>query len=386
MLRIGQEEIDAVGKVLLAGKPFRYLAGGQCIRFERRYARRVGVKHVLMTASGTNALTAGLVGLGIGPGDEVVVPAFTYMATAVAVLAAGAIPVIVDVDESLGLDPKALKKAIGPCTRGVIPVHMFGLPADMDGIMKVAKKHKLLVLEDACQGAGGAYKGRMLGSIGHAGAFSFNFYKNMTSGEGGAVVTDDDSVIRRASCEVDCCSFYWDRENLQDEHFVSNAARATEISGAILNVQLDRIGPMIKKLRRIKQRVLKNTADTGLRPSPANSLEWECSTHLMYTLDNAEQAGEFARVCGCGIAGKTGRHVYTDWDPILDRKGGSHPALNPFLLKANAKCRRKYSKDMCSRSLDILGRTAMIGLHPNFDAKATRHLIGRIRRAAKAVL
>ena len=386
MLRVGQEEVDAVGRVLHSGKVFRYLRGGECSRFERRYARFLGVEHVLMTASGTNALTAALIGLRVGPGDEVIVPSHTYMATAVAVLAAGAIPVIVDVDDSLTLDPAALEAAIGPQTRAVIPVHLWGLPCDMDAIMAIAGRRQLLVLEDACQGVGGAYKGRMLGSIGHAGAFSFNYFKNMTSGEGGAVVSDEGEVIERARCVVDCCGFYWNRKDKAREHFTANGARATEISGGILNVQLKRIRSLINATRRIKKRILRDTADTGLAPVRANSLDWECGTCVLYTLPTAAQADAFAKAVGCGIAGRTGRHVYTDWDPIFDLKGAHHPALNTFLLRENAACRKTYTRDMCARSLDLLNRTVMIGTHPDMKAAQVRSTISRIRRAARAVL
>ena len=149
-----------------------------------------------LTCSGTYALTAAVIALGIGPGDEVLVPAHTYMATAMAVLAAGAIPVIVDVDESITIDPDAVDDAVGPRTRAVIPVHMWGAACAMDRIMEVAARHDLLVLEDTCQGIGGGYEGRKLGTIGHAGAFSFNYYKNITAGEGGAVCTADDAHRR----------------------------------------------------------------------------------------------------------------------------------------------------------------------------------------------
>src|SRR5512135_2435390 len=130
MFRMGQREIDAFAEVVRSGKVFRYMKGGACQRFEKRWAKYLGVKHAHLTSSGTTALTAALAGLGIGPGDEVIVPAHTYMATAVAVLGVGAIPVIVDVDESVTLSPAAFEAAIGPRTRAVIPVHMWGLPCD----------------------------------------------------------------------------------------------------------------------------------------------------------------------------------------------------------------------------------------------------------------
>ncbi len=386
MYKIGQEEVDAVAKVLLGGQPFRYMKGGECSRFEARYAKYLDVKHVLMTASGTNALTAGLQALQIGPGDEVIVPCHTYMATAVAVLAAGAIPVIVDIADTLTLDPDALEAAVGPRTRAVIPVHMWGLPCDMNRIMDICKRHKLLVIEDACQGVGGGYEGRKLGTIGDMGAFSFNFYKNMTAGEGGAIVTNDPALMQRAQCGIDCCSYYWTGDQKQAEHYISNGARATEIAGAILNVQLDRIDSMIKAMRRQKKRILKETADTGLLPARLNSIDHECGTHTMFTLPSVAQAEAFAAAAGCGIAGKTGRHVYTVWHAILDHKGGHHPSLNPFLMPENKECRMDYSPQMCEKSLDILNRTVMIGNHPDRKRDEVTALIRKLRNAAKEVL
>ena len=386
MYRVGEKEVQAVRRALTSGKIFRYGLGGECSRFEERLAKYLGVKHVHMTASGTNALTAILVGLHIGPGDEVIVPACTYMATAVAVLGAGAIPVIVDIDDSITLDPKALEEAIGPRTKAVIPVHMWGLACNMDAIMKVTGKHRLLVIEDACQAVGGAYKGRMLGSIGDAGVFSFNYYKNMTSGEGGAFVSNDDRVVQRAACMIDCCRFYWDGRDSYLEPFISNGARASEIEGAIMNVQLDRLPAMIRRTRSQKMRILRETADTGLTPIRANSPEYECGSHVMWTLSTAERADEFCRLAGGTVAGKTGRHVYTEWDPVLQHQGAHHPALNPYLLKENEGCRMTYTKDMCSRSLGILSRTVMLGTHPNYKRRDVTAIIRRARSAAEEAL
>ena len=268
MYRIGQEELDRIAGVFATKNLFRYLedGGGECQRFETRYAQRLGVRHCFMTASGTNSLTAALMGAGIGPGDEVIVPACTYMATPISVLAAGAIPVIVDIDESIGMSPAALSDAIGPRTRAVIPVHMWGLPCDMNSIMEIAANRDLLVIEDACQGVGGAYEGRMLGSIGHIGAFSFNHYKNMSCGEGGAVVTDDDAFAERIECAIDPCRFYWDGRKDSFAGYVANGARASEIEGAIMNCQLDRIDDMIATMRAQKSRIIRETAASGLTP------------------------------------------------------------------------------------------------------------------------
>jgi dTDP-4-amino-4,6-dideoxygalactose transaminase len=387
MLRAGQKEIDAVAKVVRSGKLFRYGKGSQCERFEQRYAKYLGVKHALMCSSGTSALTAALAGLGIGPGDEVIVPCHTYMATAVAVLAVGAIPVVVDIDESLVLSPEAFEDAIGPCTKAVIPVHLWGMPCDMSAIMRIARKRKLLVIEDACQAVGGGYEGKMLGSIGHMGAFSFNYFKNMTCGEGGAVVSDDDKAFERVRCMIDCCGMYWAGRRDDFQPFISAGSRASEIEGAVMNAQLDQIRGMIAAMRRQKKRVLRETAKTDLTPAKCNSLDYECGTHTAFLLSTAKAAKTFQAATKIGfIASGTGRHVYTEWDPLFAKQGAHHPALNPFKLPQNRKCRKRYSKDMCRRSLDILDRAVLIPNHPDRSAAETGKLIDKLRRVASLAM
>ncbi len=383
MYRIGTQEAQAVAQVIRSGKLFRYHAGGQCEKFEQRYAEYVGVKHAGLTSSGTTALTAALAGLDIGPGDEVIVPAYTYMATAIAVLAVGAIPVVIDVDESLTLSPSALDEAIGPRTRAVIPVHMIGLPCDMRAIMRIARRRKLKVVEDACQAVGGGYEGKMLGGIGHAGAFSFNYFKNMTCGEGGAFVTDNTRAAQGARCYIDPCAFYWKGHKSGGVRpFTAPGSRASEFEGAMLNVQLDRLPAMIAAMRKQKLQILRRTAGVeGLAQAPCHSLEHECGTHVVFQLPTAKTAQQFAKATGGVRPIDTGRHVYTQWDPILERRGAHHEALNPFKLPRNRKCRMSYRKDMCPRSLDVLSRSVMIANHPDRKAAEVSTLVRTIQHA-----
>ncbi len=386
MLRFGREEIQAFARVAKTGQLFRYRDQGECYLFEQRFGDFLGVPHVLLTSSGTTALTAALAALEIGPGDEVIVPAHTYMATALAVLAVGAIPVIVDIDDSVMLDPIALEAAVGPHTKAVIPVHMWGEVCDMDAIMAVAARHNLQVIEDACQCAGGAYRGRPVGAIGHAGAFSFNYFKNITCGEGGAVVLHDAQAARRAGCMVDCCSFYWTGRQEDFYPFAAAGSRASELDGAVLNVQLTHVPGLLTKLRRSKARLLAAVADTDLRPSPRHSPDGECATTVMFQFDTAAAADAFAALAGGTVCGQTGRHTYNEWDPILDHKGAHHPALDPFKLAENRHCRMDYRKDMLPRSLDILNRTVMIGLHPSLKVAQVTALGAKLRDAAATVL
>ena len=269
MYIVGDEEIEAVARVLRSGALFRYGVGSECDRFEARYAEFLGVKHFALAASGSNALAAAMFAVGLGPGDEVIIPAHTYMATATSVLSVGAIPVIVDVDESITLDPVAFEDAIGPRTKAVVPVHMWGAACNMNAIMEIARRHKLIVIEDACQGVGGGYEGRRFGSIGDIGAFSFNYYKNMTSGEGGGVAVNDDALAERARCAIDPCHFYWHGRNDAVKPFSANGARASELMGAMLNVQLDRLEDIITTMRAERKKIVdRRSAARKPRASP----------------------------------------------------------------------------------------------------------------------
>jgi dTDP-4-amino-4,6-dideoxygalactose transaminase len=389
MYRVGQAEIDAVTRVLSAGALFRYGVGHECETFERRYADYLGVKHFALGASGSHALAAAMTAVGLGPGDEVLIPAHTYMATATSVLTCGAIPVIVDIDESVTLDPAAAEDAIGPRTRAFVPVHMWGAACDMDRLMEIAGRRGLIVIEDACQGVGGGYRGRKFGSIGHIGAFSFNYYKNMTSGEGGGVAVNDDVVGERVRCAIDPCHFYWQGRSDAQKPFSGNGARASELMGALLNVQLDRIDDMIAAMRAEKAQILKGTAslgNLGLRPSPVHSPDDDCATQVMYALPSAGAAARFSELCPSVVVGRTGRHTYVEWDQVLMGAGAAHPAMNPFLMPANAGCRTSYSKDMCARSLEILDRTVMVATHPDHGPNEIADIVHNIGAAARVAL
>jgi len=388
MYVVGQEEIDAITRVIRSGALFRYGIGSECDRFEQRYAKYLGSKHFALAASGSNALVAAMIGLGLGPGDEVLIPAHTYMATATSVLAVGAIPVIVDIDETLTIDPIALEDAIRPRTKAVVPVHMWGAACDMAAIMAIAERHNLIVIEDACQGVGGSYEGRKFGTIGHVGAFSFNYFKNMTCGEGGGVALNDDTVAERARCAIDPCHFYWHGRNDASKPFAGNGARASELMGAMLNVQLDRLDGMVAAMRIEKKAILAGTAsldNLGLRAAPMNSPGHDCATQVMYTLPSADAANHFVQIFPSVIAGKTGRHTYTEWDQVLMGAGAAHPAMNPYLMPENAECRRTYSRDMCARSLEILNRTVMVATHPHHSRQDTDDIIHNVGSAARIV-
>jgi len=190
----GEEERKEVNDVLETGILMRYGFDGprkgiwKSKELEAAICKQFGSKYAQLTSSGTSALTTAFAALGIGTGDEVIMPSFTFVASFESVLGVGAIPVLVDVDETLTVNPEAVRKAITPKTKCVVPVHMCGSMADLDSLITICKENNLVLLEDACQSIGASYKGKALGTIGDAGTFSFDFVKIMTCGEGGVVL------------------------------------------------------------------------------------------------------------------------------------------------------------------------------------------------------
>jgi dTDP-4-amino-4,6-dideoxygalactose transaminase len=216
------------------------LHGNEVAEFERRFAAMHGCKHGIAVVNGTVSLRVALLAGGIGAEDEVIVPPYTFLATATAVLEANAVPVFADVNlETFNLDPKSIKAAITTRTRAIIPVHMAGQAADMDAIMAIAHQHDLLVIEDAAHAHGASYKNRPAGSIGKAGSFSFQSSKNLTCGEGGAVITSDDDFAEACRSIHNCgrmAGGLW-----YEHHVISGNYRLGEFQGAVLNAQLDRL-------------------------------------------------------------------------------------------------------------------------------------------------
>ena len=192
---LGKEEAEAVARVMESGM----IAQGQVVaEFERSFASYCGVKHAIATSNGTTALHAALLSAGIGPGDEVIVPSFTFIATATSVSMCGARPVFADVDDrTFTIDPASVESLITPRTRAVMGVHLFGQPFDIPALTGICKEHNLLLIEDAAQAHGSTYQGRKTGSFGELACFSFYATKNMTTGEGGMVTTDDAGLADR---------------------------------------------------------------------------------------------------------------------------------------------------------------------------------------------
>ena len=250
-MEVGQEEIEALTRVIESKNVFRYYGVGdgpdEVLSFEREFAEHMGSKHALCVNAGSSALICALIGAGIGEGDEVIVPAYTWNATPNAVLASRALPVLAEVDESLTLDPVDVERRITPRTRAILPVHMRGAPAAMDELMAIAKQHDLVLIEDVCQAAGATYRGRRLGTFGDAGAFSLQFNKIITTGEGGVMITDRDDLLDLALDVHDCANSV--RRGVGLPKFAGYNFRASELTGAMARVQLGRLDGLLERMR-----------------------------------------------------------------------------------------------------------------------------------------
>ena len=391
MYRIGKEELDAVERVINTRSLFKINGDGQDAMYaEEEMKAKFGAAHALLMTSGHAALTSALIGMGIGPGDEVIVPAYTYISSAMAVVAAGAMPVIVDIDETLTLSPKAFEGAITSHTKAVIPVHIQGFPCKMDEICAIAKKHGIKVLEDACQADGGSFCGKRLGSIGDAGALSFNYYKIITSGEGGALLTDDKTLFERALIYHDsgAVAYFGDQlSGVDTELFCGNEYRTNGIAAAILREQLKRLDGILSDLRRNKKYMMDALADV-CDFVPSNDIEGDCATTLAIRFDCAEKAAAFASSEGVGgtVPINTGKHVYKNWTPIMNKKGAIHPLMDPFKMEANREILPDYKADMCPQTLDLLSKAVYIGISPEWSKENMDDKIASIKNALKNCL
>jgi 8-amino-3,8-dideoxy-alpha-D-manno-octulosonate transaminase len=259
----GAEEKKHVNEVLDTGILMRY--GFDAPRngiwkskeLEAAICNTFGCNHAQLTSSGTAALTTAMAALGIGAGDEVIMPSFTFVASFEAVISMGAIPVLVDVDETLTLNPIAVQAAITPKTKCVMPVHMCGSMADLDALKTICELNNLILLEDACQSIGGTYKGKKLGTIGHAGTFSFDFVKTITCGEGGVVMTNNKDVYTKADLFTDHGHDHLGVDRGADLHpYLGYNFRISELHAAVGLAQIQKL-PTFLEIQRKNQAKIK---------------------------------------------------------------------------------------------------------------------------------
>lgn len=369
MYRIGEEEINAVREVIEKRDFFKVNNSCKAVwGFEEDMKAYFGVSHTSFTTSGTGALVSALVAMGIGPGDEVLVPAYTYIATAMAVLAVGAIPVVTEVDASLCIDPADIERKLTPAVRCIIPVHMNGRPCNMEKITAIARKHGILVLEDACQGVGSSYKGQFCGTIGDMGAFSFNFFKIISCGEGGAILTNKQKLYERACIyhDASAIAFFGDQmKDFSEQGFCGTEYRGNELLAAVMRCQLKKLDDIVRDLRANRQTLL-GLLEGKIPLAPDNDADGDTGNLIAFRFETREQAAAFAAKTGGMLPIACDRHVYLSWTPIMEKRGALHPLNDPFRMPANAALRHQYSADMCPASVDHLSKTVCCFVHPDW--------------------
>jgi len=346
----GNEEMEAVTEVMQGGYLFRYGDENDPKFFhkvstlEKEFAMYCKADYALATSSGTSALLVSLIAMGLKPGDEIIVPAYTFVATYSSCIFAGLVPVLAEIDESLSLDPDDIERKITSRTKAIMPVHMLGNPCNMDRIMEIARKYNLLVLEDSCQAAGASYKGKKVGTIGHMGAYSLNVFKTINSGDGGLVVTNDQELYETAFG-------VHDQGHKPNRFGVEVGTRSVlglnfrinEITAAVGLAQLKKLDRIVSILREKKSK-LKNLISEakGFRFRILNDPEGDAATLCTVIFDTREQAIKVTKALGSKTIDQSGWHVYSNMEHVLNHlkeigqpyTKGSYPRTDDILSRA----------------------------------------------------
>jgi 8-amino-3,8-dideoxy-alpha-D-manno-octulosonate transaminase len=379
-MEVGDGELAAVERVIRSRNLFRYYGVGdgpaETVSFEREFAAHVGARYALAVNAGNSALICGLVGGGVEPGDEVIVPAYTWNATPNAVLLAGAVPVLAEVDETLTLDPADVERKLTSRTRAILPVHMRGTPADMAALAAIAERERLLLVEDVCQAAGASFGGRRLGTFGNAGAFSFQLNKIITTGEGGMLVTDSEELYRAAVEVHDCAGPA--RLGQGPPSYPGFNFRATELLSAVGRVQLSRLDGLLERMRANHARLAEHVADLpGLTLRRTNDGDGDARIALVAFAETPALAAEAVEALVAEGVGAmlvysptfVDLHVYVYWRPVLER-----------LARAG------YAAPDCPRTLDLLGRAIHVDVPPQWDEQDLEEVKLAFSKVAEQVL
>lgn len=374
-MRIGAEEEAAVLGVLRSKRLFRYYGPGEAAStveaLEDAVASQFDVAHVLAVSSGSMALASSLAALGVGPGDEVIVPAYTWIASAAAVLFVGAVPVIAEVDESLTLDAADVETRITDRTKVILTVHMRGGASNMDALLDVARRHDLRILEDTAQACGASYHGRRLGTIGDIGIFSLQFNKILTAGEGGLVTTNDRSLYERALMFHDVAGSL--RASLKENKtFVGTTGRMSELQGAVAGAQLAKLDGILADARRNHAALLEQIAPAAEAAGITWRHQWDPAGDadialIGYLPDSTRTTEIVAALQAEGVPASrlfnpevTDYHIAYHWDPLI--AGRSWSSHTPW--DANPQT-RKLDPASCPRTNALLERAIHIDISPD---------------------
>jgi 8-amino-3,8-dideoxy-alpha-D-manno-octulosonate transaminase len=386
----GQEERSQLMEVLDTRCPFRWYGPdnrqpAKVSTFEKEFAEAMESKYCLAVTSGTAALQTALAALEIGPGDEVILPAWTWHSCYSAIVLAGALPVFAEIDESFNIDPGDIESRITPQTKVIMAVHLQGNPADMDAIQALARKHNLRVLEDCAQSVGGSYHGKPLGSIGDISIYSLQLNKTITAGEGGAVVTNDPLLFERAGRFHDVGSFRAPHEAVagkaQLQPFVGCNFRMSEFTGGVLLAQTRKLAGIVKNTRAAAAHIYQGLADLpGIqfrrRPDPAG----EIGVGVFVRFKAREQRDRYvAALRSQGVAaGPPSGSVILPIQEYIEQKRTVHPGWPSFTSERGRSIR--YGAACCPRTIQILEQYAGVAVGPKFTEQDAADIVRAVRK------
>jgi len=346
----GKEEIEAALQVLQKGYLFRYGSESdpgflhKVYSLEREFAKYCRADYALATTSGTASLLVSVLALGLRPGDEIIVPAYTFVASYSACIFAGVVPVLAEIDESLTIDPGDIEKRITPRTRAIMPVHMLGNPCRMDEIRDIALKHELLVLEDCCQAMGATYKEIKLGTIGDMGVYSLNFFKTINSGDGGLIVTNNSRLYERAfGIHDQGHKPLRTGVEVGERSILGLNFRMNELTAAVALAQLHKTDRIIDTLREKKSKLkflIGEPEDMHFRT--LNDPEGECATLCTVIFDSRDKAARVCKALGTKTVDKSGWHVYANMEHVMTwlrqagqpHEKGAYPVTDDILSRS----------------------------------------------------
>ncbi|HYM10768.1 MAG TPA: DegT/DnrJ/EryC1/StrS family aminotransferase, partial [Bryobacterales bacterium] len=361
-------------EVVETRRPFRWYGPGseppkKVLTFEQEFAARMGRRYALAVTSGTAALHTAVAALEVGPGDEVILPAWTWHSSYNAIVLAGALPVFAEIDESFNLDPADIEGKITPHTKAIMAVHLQGNPCDMDPVLAIARKHGIKVIEDCAQSLGASYKGKPVGSLGDVGMYSMQINKTITAGEAGALAIDDPVLFERASRFHDLGGLRKPHEKAlgraQLDSFPGSQFRMSEFTGGVLLAQLRKLDAIVGAVRANSQRVYGGIRDLpGLRlrrlPDPAG----EVGSAVFVGFESKEKCARFIAAMKAENvpASHPGGSVILPILPHVEAKRTAHPNWPSFASERGRAI--QYGAACCPRTLDILSRFAGVSLDP----------------------
>jgi dTDP-4-amino-4,6-dideoxygalactose transaminase len=389
------EEEEAVLRVIQSKSPFRYYGAAfleEANHLEDEFRERLGRQYAQVVSSGTNGLAAAMAALGIGPGQEVLVPGFLWVSTVSPIVRAGAIPVLVEIDDSFTMCPRDAEEKITERTTLIVPVHMCGVPTNMPAIMEIARRHGLRVLEDCAQSNGASLHGKQTGSFADIAMFSFQMNKAITAGEGGILVTDDEELALRCNAAHDVGVPWVD--NMPDDqhriHLWGMGSRMSELAAAVIRAQLSKLDRIIEHMRVSKHRIKECLSDLkGITWRRVDDPKGDGGAFLIARFESEENAISFSRyarklMLPCTYLPEYGLHVYYNIQALV-QKSSNCPDGFPWSHPANRECQPDYVKGTLPQTDRLLERSILLPVPSCLTKEQEDQYASAFREAYEAV-